>query len=491
MFVGGSFLFPCDEETCVGGELEPPSCPFTSGRSVSTVTTTGSGSMAKRDCIKWRSSGTNCCENSSDAACLADCSIWDLISVSSVSSIDLTFSRSGPTIETGSSGKFYRPEDDVLLVQNIDWRAKRYLFTGTGGGSYTSENEYSTSEPTETCGCTGCNPGVNSFLNIGAGPLVSYSLSGTTFSLRYLAVSRYDVTGISLTPTATGVAQGMWTIKSTGGQIVLESQSGLTFAYGGTLTAVASQIQSAGYFTATVGSKVVSGAKTSDLPEFLVRTYSSTACLPILLAGTHLAPSSTGAGFTSGLSSSTFQRGMGYADNQSGLNSYLTTGFNNPTLLAVQLGYGSQIFYPGPFLFYLPMHFENTGGGTSTVTSSLDCTIYGSELTETGAVSCIENTPPEIDANGIPYCPDGNIPSPCCGPPCPDPGPGCFDAAGGGEGCVICTPGGGGGEPACDPALGGGCPETCCYKKCQTLVYTAEARSISWSQSVSGSFSLG
>lgn len=475
MFVGASRLFPCDEATCDGGEIEPPDIPFTSGTAVSTVTTTGSGSLVKLDCIKWRSSGSNCCETSSDNPCYADCNSggWKEIQVSSVSSTNVTYSPAAPTIQTGSGGKFYRPSDDVLLVQNIDWRAKSYVFTGSGGGSYTSENEYYTSETIDQCACEACIPTEFAWPNIGPGPPVTYSLAGSSFSLRYLAVARYNVNGISLTPTGTGVAQGLWTIKATGGQIVLESESGLTFSYSGTLTAVRNQIQAAGYFTATISASVVvvggsTNAKTSDLVEFTVETYSSTACLPIVLAGTHLAPSSTGAGFSLGLSSSTFRRGIGYEDNQSGLDSYLTTAFNNPTLLSVQLGYGTQIFYPGPFLFYLPMHFENTGSGASTVTSSLDCTFTGQTLTETGIVTC------------VPVGPDGYT--------CPDAGPGCIGPAIGGYGCVICIPGGGGPQ-VCD-VYNTTNPEACCYFTCQSVTPEVEPVSIVWTQSVTGSFSL-
>lgn len=469
MLVGSAQLIPCEIPTCDGGSAEPPDCPFTSAVVDSTLTTTMSANLTKEDCNKYEITGANCTEGVTVSPCSADIG-GAKIDVNAVSTTSVTYAPASPTLSTGSSGAFYR--DNVKLAENINFVAKSYVFTGTGSVVFTSENQGIQTINWDNCGCCDCLPDSTTQLKYEAGAPTTNSLNGSSFTLIYVGVAENNVAGITLVQTASGVAQGPWRIEVSSSGIKMDSATGLSFVYGGSLTSAVSAIDAHGYFNATIGSKITlvggtSNALVSDLKPFLLpQNTKSTSCvtvLPILWAGDQLAPSSTGSGIYDIRGSSVFVRDSGYPDTKGGLDSFLTSSFSNPTNDAVSYGYPALgwLWYPGPGLYYLPSDFFNTGSGTSTATLRLEATFTTSDTTDSYTVTC----PPPDDPNCDDY-------SGLC--------------LGWGPGCVSCD-----NELICGSTEGTpGQALPCCSCLTQTIIVDQEPVFLDFTQSVSGSFSL-
>jgi hypothetical protein len=244
-------------------------------------------------------------------------------------------------IATG--GIYYRGASTTILASSIPYKQNQYAFTRSfGGGNYVQHTTSTTAgagtDTSWSC-CAPEIPGPNVEI-ISPGATVSKTIGALTngnMYIRYVAVSSQVTYGMTLQLTAGGLVNAPWTVKVDGGSIIFIDVNGVTTSYSGTLTAVRTAINAAGNFTSVIGANInttggVTNATTSDLLPFLSHDLKITTCttgLPLVKAGSELAPSSTGCGIYNEISTPRFlfTTSLGFPDTKAGFDLFLNSSW--------------------------------------------------------------------------------------------------------------------------------------------------------------------
>lgn len=260
---------------------------------------------------------------------------------------------------TGIYGKYLRPGTAVELAYNVPWKATKYTFTKTSSsGSYVNPLVTTQSFPAggDCCSPIGTEPGDV----VTAGTVTATSPSvATNLYMQWQACASASVAGLNLVLASGGVSLGPWYVSVGGGSVTFTDKNGTTYVYTGTLTSVAAAINSAGYFTATVGGQAtltggVTNATVSDLVSSASLPLTRTSCttsLNLVLPGYLLSPLSTG----SYVAGCVFDPNLGYTDDKAGFESFVygTKYASSSLFQSGSLGY----FYQGQnfdFMLYTP-----------------------------------------------------------------------------------------------------------------------------------------
>lgn len=245
-------------------------------------------------------------------------------------------------VSVATGGRYKRPGTNIVLVQNLPYKANEYLFSLTD-----SEYSYHLRSNTQRVAyiATGvsserCGPQQTYLVDVPAqGVEIGIPANApASFTLRWLGVVSTNITGLSLTMAAAGAAQKPWTIRISNGTLTISNNSGISRSFTGSMTTVRNEINawptSGGrYFTAgfLTGAFPTTGGLTnvriSDFPNYYREGLSSTTCttnIPILYAGDVLAPSSTGLGYGTVSQNTKFVDTLGYTDDEAGAKQFLS-----------------------------------------------------------------------------------------------------------------------------------------------------------------------
>jgi hypothetical protein len=424
-----------------------------------------------------------------------------------------------------TSGEIVRPGTEIVLCGTAGVCYNYFFSGGTSFETFNTSDNYIETEQGTDIQCCDELPYFILHNIYSTGGSSSRSCGAPSYGFDYVSVATYDVPGLILTINASGVAIGPWDIQVSG-SIVMTSSTGLVKTYSGLLSSVASQINSDGYFTASVPGNVYAGSVlTSDFePGSASVVTGSTTCQTKLIlkrAGTPLTPSSTQAGFTglvtslSGPCSLLFQKDQGYPDTEEGLLAWIAGEFSSPVLdfpgssggCGYGMGFGGvccvggqfSTGFPGDdpsncwggfFNWAGPGPYKGNGTGTSSAVSigivNYSLQHYDCTFTELISQPIVVSPPPFVtcfcpdltnsgqtnpcgSTSGIPAVPGsiGGIPS-CASWYCDGPGSSC---------CI--------GPSIC------GCDGCCCLNcgSCNDIT-TTESKTYSINESIEGSFIL-
>jgi hypothetical protein len=247
----------------------------------------------------------------------------------SITNINVIWTRGVDTTANGFAGKYLRPGTDVVIANNIQWRARVCNFAYSSHTASHVEPEYSYEEHPRTSVCNE-DLGAQLFSIIQTGDVVSRtpsSLFGTP-KVTWLGVSKFAVPGFSIVLTSAGSALAPWIASVESGVVKLTDKNNNTTTFSGTIPSVISSINSwpssgGKYFDASNGN-ATSVAETSDLKPCqsapLSRLFPCYFSFPIVDVGEQLTPSST----DSGLFGLTFDPAL-YSDDEAGFLVYMST----------------------------------------------------------------------------------------------------------------------------------------------------------------------
>jgi hypothetical protein len=403
----------------------------------------------------------------------------------SVTTATGTWNLSSDSIVTVATGEYARPTDGAILATSITGKRHEYVFgSPTFVGAYTQMSETTLPGPDllPTFGC--CDPVTppDDIAVWGPGGNVSKSFTVTTptFTLRYAAVCTVRVPGITLVLTASGAASGPWTVSVSNNELKLTNGSGTTTSYTGTLTATATAINAAGYFTATVGGGVYGSVATAaDLKDYVSFPINVSGCSTVAVLvdfGDELTPTSCGCGVfrNTGTSGFAFQTGLGFPNTKDGLDAFLASVwypknniFRTSTNPIYYMDTQFDFLVLSPEVSYLNASWELTPGSSVQTNTLSISSASGSSATYTRIVYC-------VDLATYPFgCEDPNAPRPV------PPG---YCNTFGGLACVDC-----------DGSFGVNCgpyESTCCCEHVDTEIFSYAARSVPVTQTLTGSFRL-
>jgi hypothetical protein len=252
---------------------------------------------------------------------------------------EINWSRAADGTESGSGGKYLRPNTDKVIATGLTWVATVCNFNSpTVSATYKT---FETSAPTEYpngAGPCDTGSGIDFFSKITTGNVVNRSATFGAIgnqSLTWIGIADSDQPGLAVAMTAAGAAFGPWRIYVQNGTVYFTDNSNNTTSFNGSIFNVVAAINSwpsAGgkYFDAN-SARSTSEAKTSDLKDFAATPVAfatgSGYCVsyfPIVSVGEKLAPSSTGVRFgnLAGNATIVFDPSQ-FPDNETGFQSFI------------------------------------------------------------------------------------------------------------------------------------------------------------------------
>jgi hypothetical protein len=401
MLVGSYRLVACGSAFCDARDLPAPATPLTTASASIQVVTSFNWTEGKIQLAKVDLTGYPFCVFNTLNSWQVRLLNYENWVSGSTATATVTWTKTAETSVTGTNGSYLRPSTSIVLATNVSWKARQYTFTySTSSGTHVLPVTTTTSYQ-QQFDCCGNNTNYVDFDSISPGSTASRSIvySPTQF-LTWLAACTNVVNGITLTMTAAGAALAPWRVVVEAGVVKFTDKNNNTTTYAGTIPSVVSAINvwpTAGgkYFTAAKPSNVTTNALTTDLKDYVSPPLNVTTCstgLPLVGIGDKLAPSTTGAGYTS------FPFDVSaYPDDENGLVQFITTPWYPKTTFFQE---GDRYYITDEFDGWVGFPGTGTNGWLKTpgssVQSSSRIVSEATKFTYTQTLVQAECKPPEL-----------------------------------------------------------------------------------------------